>query len=798
MSDWIVPLVALAWLAPLFAAVSWLIAPMWTNHPRRFVPFVSIGAITVSLVASILTVIGWSNAGANAPRELFGHWYRLAMFGRMDFQVGYFVDSLALALVVVVSGVSLAVQVFAWGYLREETDETVEDHEVFHGTRSDGTNFDETGGETARLWNEEAHDEHHHGQHRHSPRGHEHRGHRRAGRMDRFYFFLSLFSWSMLGLVVSGNLLQLFVFWELVGACSYFLIGFYFERSEARIASTKAFVMNRVGDVGLLLGVAILGASLGTLDFRAGISAGEELSTPGLFDQVRGDDGAWRIDLAAEGGGEVVVLRDGSGGDLIDPRTGAHRTIPYALLALAGFCVVAGVMGKSAQVPLHTWLPDAMAGPTPVSALVHSATMVAAGVYLVARLSPLLVPEVLVFVAYVGAITLLLGAVLAMIADDIKRVLAFSTMSQLGYMLVALGVGGWTAGVFHLVTHAFFKSLLFLTAGSVILALHHVQDLKRMGGLARALPWTAATMLVGVIAISGLAVPLSERLFGEAIALSGYHSKDAILAAALAFVELNPRHTLVFALPALGAGLTSFYMFRLWLAVFAGPSRRDDDVPVRESPRVMLDPLVALALLAAVAGWGGEHGPLANWLHASAPLGAPGIDPELRTTPLLFPDAHAIEAVHRRAAAFGLTAAIAGAVLAWAAHRLRQPSAGESEGAASDWTARIPAPPVFDALYAQVFVQPALKLAAIVVDFDRYRLDGLLHRMATALLELARLDRRIDEKLIDGAVRLIGAAPPATGDVLRTVQTGSLRQYITFVVAGAALVALLGILAVGQ
>lgn len=771
MTDWIITFVAVAWMAPLFAVVAGLVAPVWTTSPRRSVPAASIGAMAVSLAAGIAAVAGWASLGENAPSELTGGFYRLASFGESEFQVGYFLDSLALALIVVVASVSLAVQVFARGYLREEADEQVEDHEVFHASQA-----------TA-----DAH-------HAHNPAGGEHRGHVRPGRLDRFYLFLSLFSWAMLGLVISGNLLQMFVFWELVGACSYFLIGFYFERVEARNASLKAFLMNRVGDAGLLLGMAILATSLGTLEFRSPKNDVELSRLPGMFDQLRGRYGDWRIDVAA---GDIVVLRDSRGEDLVDARTGDHLTIPYPLLALAGFCLVAGVLGKSAQVPLHTWLPDAMAGPTPVSALVHSATMVAAGVYLVARLSPVLVPEVLLFVAYVGSITLLLGAVLAMIADDIKRVLAFSTMSQLGYMLVGLGVGGWTAGVFHLVTHAFFKSLLFLAAGSVILALHHVQDLKRMGGLARQLPWTAATMLVGVVAISGLAIPLSDRVLGEAIALSGYHSKDAILASALAFVELNPRHTLVFALPALGAGLTSFYMFRLWLAVFFGPARRQSDERISESPRNMLDPLMALALVAAVAGWGGDHGPLASWLAQSAPTALPGIDPSLRSTPILFPDAHTVEAVHRRAAAFGLTAAIAGAVLAWAAHRLRQPAIGDQDTSA-DWTARIPAPPLFDAIYTQLLVAPALRMADFVVDFDSRRLDGLLHRAATALLALSRLDRRVDERLVDGAVRLIGSAPPATGEMLRTVQTGSLRQYVTFVVAGAALVALLGILAVGQ
>ncbi len=310
-------------------------------------------------------------------------------------------------------------------------------------------------------------------------------------------------------------------------------------------------------------------------------------------------------------------------------------------------------------------------GPTPVSALVHSATMVAAGVYLVARLAPVLPPEVMTFIAYVGAITLLLGALQAMLADDLKQVLAWSTISQLGYMFVGLGTGGWTAGVFHLATHASFKALLFLSAGSVIVALHHVQDLRRMGGLGARLPWTAGIMLTGVVAISGLAIPFSGTVLGEPLAFSGHHSKDAILASALAFVETNPRHTLLFALPALGAGLTSYYMMRLWLMVFAGaPRGTSAREHVREPSPLLLWPMIVLAVPAMFAGWGGEHGPLAGWLEHSRPVGRPVEPASVPFATVSYPAPEAVAAVHDRAALFGLTAAFAGIVLAWGLHRL--------------------------------------------------------------------------------------------------------------------------------
>ena len=296
-------------------------------------------------------------------------------------------------------------------------------------------------------------------------------------RFPRFFTYLSLFGFSMLGLILSDSLLGLFIFWELVGLCSYFLIGFWYEKPSAANAAKKAFIVNRVGDFLFLIGIAIMLGTTGvvTLD--------------GVFSQVR--QGAF----AGHG----------------------------ALLTFAGICLFFGAVGKSAQFPLHVWLPDAMEGPTPVSALIHAATMVAAGVYLVGRIFPILTPTALLFIAYIGAITLIGSALIAIVMTDIKRVLAYSTISQLGYMILALGVGGWVAGLFHLITHAFFKALLFLGSGSVIHGCHGEQDIRKMGRLHRKMPITSYTFLVGTLAIAG--VPL----------LSGFYSKDAILASVLGF-----------------------------------------------------------------------------------------------------------------------------------------------------------------------------------------------------------------------------------------------------------------------
>ncbi|MFN3821091.1 MAG: NADH-quinone oxidoreductase subunit L, partial [bacterium] len=368
---------------------------------------------------------------------------------------------------------------------------------------------------------------------------------------SRFFAFLSFFSFSMLGLVLADNLLILFCFWELVGLSSYLLIGFWHERLSAAQAAVKAFVVNRVGDAGMLLGILLVFSTLQTLQIN-NIYAGVE-----------------------------------------EGRLGGK------LLTIAGLLLFTGAIGKSAQFPLHVWLPDAMEGPTPVSALIHAATMVAAGVYLTARIFPILTPEASVLIAYVGGFTALFSATIALAQNDIKRVLAYSTISQLGYMIMALGVGSYTAGFFHLVTHAMFKACLFLGSGSVIHSMHYAlhkvsshadpQDIRNMGGLKTHLPITFYTFLIATLALSG--IPLT----------SGFLSKDAILGGTLAFVRDHPKHFVLAIFGFGGAGLTAFYMFRLVWLVFAGSFRGGEEAKshLHESPPVMLLPLVILSALCA-------------------------------------------------------------------------------------------------------------------------------------------------------------------------------------------------------
>ncbi|MGA4721801.1 NADH-quinone oxidoreductase subunit L [Fictibacillus nanhaiensis] len=357
-------------------------------------------------------------------------------------------------------------------------------------------------------------------------------------RFPVFFAYLGLFSFAMLGLVLSPNLLQLYMFWELVGLGSFLLIGFYYFKPEAKAAAKKAFVMTRIGDVGLFIGMVLLFWQVGSFEYDE------------IFASVRNGD------------------------------------ISSGMLTLTALCIFVGAIGKSGQLPLHTWLPDAMEGPTPVSALIHAATMVAAGVYLVAAMYPLFQASetALTVVAVVGGVTAIFAASIGLMQKDIKRVLAYSTVSQLGYMMLALGASGYVAGIFHLTTHAFFKALLFLAAGSVIHAVH-TQNIEEMGGLWKKLRMTGPLFLIGALAISG--VPL----------LSGFFSKDEILASTYA----DGRYGL-FWLAVIAAFMTAFYMFRLFFIVFTGKPRGDQS-GVHESPSVMTLPMMVLGVLAIVAGY---------------------------------------------------------------------------------------------------------------------------------------------------------------------------------------------------
>jgi NADH-quinone oxidoreductase subunit L len=506
----------------------------------------------------------------------------------------------------------------------------------------------------------------------------------------RFFAYLNLFVFSMTMLVLAGNFLLLYMFWEAVGLCSYLLIGFWYEKDSAAAAGKKAFIVNRVGDFGFGLGVIWIWTALGTLDYAAVFTGAETLP--------------------------------------VSTATG------IALLLFMGAC------GKSAQLPLHTWLPDAMEGPTPVSALIHAATMVTAGVYMVARSHAIFERSgfALDVVAWVGVATALFAATIGLVQTDIKRVLAYSTISQLGYMFAAVGLGAYAAGVFHLVTHAFFKALLFLGAGSVIHGLGGEQDLRKMGGLAPRMVTTTITMTVGALGLSGFP------------GLAGFFSKDEILAAAF-----HGERKVMWALLLAGAFMTAFYTFRLiFLAFFGGPRMSKEAAHhVHESPPVMTLPLWVLAALTIVAGWA---------------VGVPSAH-GTRFERFLAPVFPMHEGGHGGVAGvillvLSVVVVLAGITLAWFVYMAR-PVRAETIG-----RARTPV--------------HALLLNAWYVD---WLYDRLIVVPLWALCGF--LARIFDVRVVDGAVNGVGRVVVAWAGSLRRLQTGYVVNYALTMLAGAVVVA---------
>ena len=513
----------------------------------------------------------------------------------------------------------------------------------------------------------------------------------------RFFAYLNLFMFFMLTLVLAANFVVLFVGWEGVGLSSYLLIGFWFLKKTATDAGNKAFWVNRIGDFGFLLGLFVLFRQFGSLDFSAVFS------------------GASALPVESAGAG---------------------------VLTAAALLLLAGATGKSAQIPLYIWLPDAMEGPTPVSALIHAATMVAAGVYVVARSHVLFLhaPMAMFAVAVIGCVTALLAATIALVQTDIKKVLAYSTISQLGYMFLACGVGAFSAGIFHLMTHAFFKGLLFLGAGSVIHALGGEQDLRRMGGLRRAIPWTYATMLVAALAIAG------------APGFSGFFSKDEILLATRSGPHAN---LMLYTLAVLTAGLTSFYIFRLFFLAFHGAPRYDEShAHVHESPPNMLVPLAVLAALSLAGGWwaapqlqGGEN----YFEHFLAPVFA-AAEMEVRTPGLV-------------GALLGapVVAGLIGFLVAWWLY-VKRADLPARLAASLRGAYRLLAGKYFvDELYRAVIVRPLFWLSANI------------------------LWRSVDERGIDAGVNALGRGAARSGDWLRHLNSGNTRSYAAWVVVGAVL-----------
>lgn len=469
-----------SWLIAAMPLLSAILIILFFHRCKLTSAFLSIGAVAYGLIHSILVLFN-VYVHHGKTLEINIPWL---IAGNFKLFVGYLIDPLCAMMLVVVCAISFFVQVYTHGYMKEDPS------------------------------------------------------------YSKFYAYLSLFTFSMLGLVLSTNLFQSYIFWELVGVCSYLLIGFWWYKTSAANACTKAFVVNRIGDAGLLIGLLMLYFS--TQEFWAD-------KTTLAFSELKN-----ALDYAVSSN--------------ILPIIGVVSITTIALFVLMG------PIAKSAQFPLHVWLPDAMEGPTPISALIHAATMVAAGVYLIARAYPLYVlsPVAMDTVAWIGGITAIFAATIALSQFDIKRALAYSTCSQLGYMVMALGLGAYSAGLFHLMTHAFFKAMLFLCSGSVIIACHHEQDMRQMGGLKKHMPITSLTCLIGVLAISGF--PL----------MSGFWSKDMILASAW------EHNKILFVLGSLTAMLTAFYMFRLYFMTFSGEYRGHAH-PRETTPSVTI-PLICLAI----------------------------------------------------------------------------------------------------------------------------------------------------------------------------------------------------------
>jgi NADH-quinone oxidoreductase subunit L len=526
-------------------------------------------------------------------------------------------------------------------------------------------------------------------------------------RFARYYAYLSLFTFSMLGLVLAGTYILMFVFWELVGLTSYLLIGFWFEKKSASDAGKKAFVTTKIGDLGFLAGLMILIFAVGTA------------SLPEL---------------------NYMIFNHEIPGGMI------------WLVGVAGMLMFAGAVGKSAQFPLHMWLPDAMEGPTPVSALIHAATMVAAGVYLTARMMGIIVVSqtMMYLVASIGAFTAFLAASIGLVQNDIKRVLAYSTVSQLGYMIMALGLAGYTAGTFHLMTHAFFKALLFLAAGSVIHAVH-TNDIQNMGGLHCKLRITSTTFLIASLSIAGI------------FPLSGFWSKDEIFATAL-----GGGHYVFLGVAVLVAFMTAFYMFRLYFMTFTGKPRDHHAYEhAHESPRSMTVPLVILAVLSVCAGWWGIP-----WLTSG------------------YSSFVYFGAVHHAEPNIGLmlvsfVVAGSGIVLAYLMYY---------KGVISPALMAQRFKPIytflfnkwyFDELYMATIVNPTYWLSEFLFKFDQYVIDGIVNGAGRLTLILSWLHERFDTYVVDGAVNGAGYMSMLFGRNMRKIQTGQLQTYALVVFLGA-------------
>ncbi|WP_199616822.1 NADH-quinone oxidoreductase subunit L [Paenibacillus alkalitolerans] len=601
-----------AWLIPLFPLLSFLILTAMGRGAKKTGAWIGTAAAFLSFVFAALIFMERLD-GAAAART-WEEWKWLDIAG-ITLHMGYEITNLNALMLVIVTLVSFLVNLYSIGYMSDDD------------------------------------------------------------RISTFFAYVSLFTFSMLGLVISSNIVMLYIFWELVGVCSFLLIGFWYFKPEAKAAAKKAFIVTRIGDVGLFIAILLLFWAMpgNALDFTS-------------------------IHNAFEGG-----------------------EINEGLAALIAILIFIGAVGKSGQFPLHTWLPDAMEGPTPISALIHAATMVAAGVYLVARTYDIFqaAPVALEVVAYVGAFTALFAATIAVAQNDIKRILAYSTVSQLGYMMLSMGFGsdlGYSAGIFHLFTHAFFKALLFLGAGSVIHAVHK-QDIREMGGLFGKMRITAVTFAIGALALAGL------------FPFAGFWSKDAILAEAL-----HAGRPLLFAVGLIAAFFTAFYMTRLYVLVFLGKSSEDDHA--HESPLVMTLPLIILGVLAVISGFVNFPGEpwLAGWLWGET------IEEHANWNVILLSNAAALAGIALGYVVFG---------------RGRQAGNRETAGG---WHGVLRNKYYIDEIYEAVIVTPYKAIGHILHAFDVYVVDGIVKLLTAATVGIGRAGIKLQTGQLQtyGLVTLLG------------------------------------------
>jgi NADH-quinone oxidoreductase subunit L len=656
------------WLIPVLPALGALINGIFgKKFPKTVIHSIACTVVLISFVLSLLAVLELASSEERVFQKDYYTWIvggtsHLTSGPQADKAIelnvpfGFLLDPLSAVMILVVTGVGFLIHVYSVGYM--------------------------------------AHEEGYY----------------------RFFAYLNLFMFAMLILVLGNTFVTMFVGWEGVGLCSYLLIGFYYERQSASDAGKKAFIVNRIGDYGFILGVLAIFAVFGTFRFTEVMTQADQIFKNGDF---------------------VVTM-----------------------ITLALFV---GATGKSAQIPLYVWLPDAMEGPTPVSALIHAATMVTAGVYMIARCNALfsLAPDTLRVVALIGSLTAIFAASIGLVQRDIKRVLAYSTVSQLGYMFLAMGLGAYAVGIFHLVTHAFFKALLFLGAGSVIHAMSNEQDLMKMGGLRPKIPTTYRTMLVATLAIAGI------------VPLSGFFSKDEILWQAFS----KEGHRTLWFLGTVAATMTAFYMFRLLYLTFRGEPRMDAHTQehIHESPKSMTVPLVILAFFSAVGGFIGVPAVLGHW---SVPF---NIYEWLE--PVTGPLHEGGGAEHHSAGleiGMMLVSLAAAGIGIFIARYLYVSGPQKAEALANRFPVlhRILYRKYYvDEFYNAVIVQPMKALCRMLSWFDLHVIDGIVNGSAWITVRTALVSVWVDINVVDLLVNLAGAVVNFFGGLLRKVQTGLVQNY---------------------